>query len=158
MPPAYRRRQRLKRRSRTTLLPDADLTYADAWSTPDGSAVTLMAILAAAVGLIADDLGRQIVERTTEACRPGTAPKTRYGPLVKAHRDKVASYIDAAGETTAPKSSSTAAPSDPDGGAEGFWLGLTPAGQRHPDMSCSTPIKSSVLSSCAAGGHLRLKP
>ncbi len=69
-----------------------------------------MAISAAvAVGPIADDLVAKISERATTLKKTGDGTKdSDMGPLVtKAHRDKVASYIDA-GESEAPRSSSTA--------------------------------------------------
>ncbi len=71
-----------------------------------------MAISAAvAVGPIADDLVAKIAERTVGLKIGDGTKDSDMGPLVtKAHRDKVAAYIDA-GEATAPRSSSTAAPS-----------------------------------------------
>ena len=60
------------------------------------------------------------------------------GPLVtKAHRDKVASYIDA-GEADGAKIVVDGRTVSPDGGADGFWLGPTLIDNVTPDMSVYT--------------------
>ena len=60
------------------------------------------------------------------------------GPLVtRAHRDKVASYIDA-GEADGAKIVVDGRRCNPDGGADGFWLGPTLIDHVTPEMSVYT--------------------
>ena len=60
------------------------------------------------------------------------------GPLVtKAHRDKVASYIDA-GETDGAKIVVDGRTVNPDGDNDGFWLGPTLIDHVTPEMSVYT--------------------
>ncbi len=87
-------------RTTPSILPDADLDLAaDAMVNAGfGSAgERCMAISACvAVGPIADDLVAKIAERTTGLKTGDGTKDSDMGPLVtKAHRDKVASYIDA---------------------------------------------------------------
>ncbi len=66
-----------------------------------------------AVGPIADAVVAKISERARTIKTGDGTKDSDMGPLVtKAHRDKVASYIDA-GEATAPRSSWTAATCPP---------------------------------------------
>ncbi len=122
------------------ILPDADLDLAaDAMVNAGfGSAgERCMAISAAvAVGPIADDLVAKIAERTTPLKIGDGTKDSDMGPLVtKAHRDKVASYIDA-GEADGAKIVVDGRNVSANGGAEGFWLGptlidhVTPADER----------------------------
>ena len=124
------------------VLPDADLDLAaDAMVNAGfGSAgERCMAISAlVAVGDIADELVAKITERTV-GLRTGDGTKdSDMGPLVtRAHRDKVASYVDAgeaAGATVVVDGRSVSA----DGGAEGFWLGPTLLDNVTTDMSVYT--------------------
>ena len=87
-------------KNHAVILPDADLDLAaDAMVNAGfGSAgERCMAISACvAVGPIADDLVAKIAERTTPLKIGDGTRDSDMGPLVtKAHRDKVASYIDA---------------------------------------------------------------
>lgn len=60
------------------------------------------------------------------------------GPLVtKAHRDKVASYVDA-GEAAGATLVVDGRTVQPDGGTDGFWLGPTLIDHVTPDMSTYT--------------------
>lgn len=85
-----------------------------------------MAISAAvAVGPIADDLVAKIAERAATLKTGDGTKDSDMGPLVtKAHRDKVASYIDA-GESEGAKVVVDGRQVSPDGEASGFWLGPT---------------------------------
>ena len=88
-------------KNHAVILPDADLDLAadSMVNAGFGSAgERCMAISACvAVGPIADDLVAKIAERTTPLKIGDGTKNTDMGPLVtKAHRDKVASYIDAA--------------------------------------------------------------
>ncbi len=125
------------------VLPDADLDLAAdaAVSAGFGSAgQRCMAISAVVpVGGIADDLVERIVQRTRRlTVGPGDEPGTQMGPLVTAaHRDRVASYIDAAaaeGATLAVDGREHAV----GGPAGGFFLGPTLADHVAPRMSVYT--------------------
>ena len=133
-------------KNRAVILPDADLDLAaDAMVNAGfGSAgERCMAISAAvAVGTIADDLVAKIAERARTIKTGDGAGDADMGPLVtKAHRDKVASYIDA-GEADGAKivvdgrSISAEVGADRDPG--GFWLGPTLIDHVKPDMSVYT--------------------
>ena len=124
------------------ILPDADLDLAaDAMVNAGfGSAgERCMAIsVAVAVGDIADDLVAKITERATSIVTGDGTTNADMGPLVtKAHRDKVAGYVDAgekAGATVVLDGRTVEA----DGGADGFWLGPTLFDNVTPDMSIYT--------------------
>ncbi|HEX4587807.1 MAG TPA: CoA-acylating methylmalonate-semialdehyde dehydrogenase [Mycobacterium sp.] len=133
-------------KNHAVILPDADLDLAaDAMVNAGfGSAgERCMAISAAvAVGPIADDLVAKISERA-RAIRTGDGTgDADMGPLVtRAHRDKVASYIDA-GEADGAKivvdgrgvTSEVGTERDP----AGFWLGPTLIDHVTPEMSVYT--------------------
>ncbi len=129
-------------KNHAVILPDADLDLAaDAMVNAGfGSAgERCMAISACvAVGPIADDLVAKISDRA-RALRTGDGTKgADMGPLVtKAHRDKVASYIDA-GEADGAKIVVDGRTVKADGGAEGFWLGPTLIDHVTPEMSVYT--------------------
>ncbi|MGU3654338.1 CoA-acylating methylmalonate-semialdehyde dehydrogenase [Mycolicibacterium sp. A43C] len=129
-------------KNHAVILPDADLDLAaDAMVNAGfGSAgERCMAIsVAVAVGPIADDLVAKITERTTGLKIGDGTKNTDMGPLVtKAHRDKVASYIDA-GENDGATVVVDGRQVQPDGGADGFWLGPTLLDNVTPDMSVYT--------------------
>ncbi|NNH72908.1 CoA-acylating methylmalonate-semialdehyde dehydrogenase [Nocardia uniformis] len=124
------------------VLPDADLDLAAdaAVNAGFGSAgERCMAISAlVAVGPIADELVSRIAERA-KTIRTGDGTRgAEMGPLVtRAHRDRVASYIDAgesAGATVVLDGRTVAA----EGDADGFWLGPTILDNVGPEMSAYT--------------------
>lgn len=124
------------------VLPDADLDLAaDAMVNAGfGSAgERCMAISAlVAVGDIADELVSKISERTTTLKTGDGTKNSDMGPLVtRAHRDKVASYIDA-GETDGADIVVDGRQVKPDGGIDGFWLGPTLIDHVTTDMSIYT--------------------
>ena len=129
-------------KNHAVILPDADLDLAaDAMVNAGfGSAgERCMAISACvAVGPIADDLIAKITERT-QGIKTGDGTRDAdMGPLVtRAHRDKVASYIDA-GEADGAKIVVDGRTVVADGGAEGFWLGPTLIDHVTPEMSVYT--------------------
>ncbi|GAB7069247.1 CoA-acylating methylmalonate-semialdehyde dehydrogenase [Mycobacterium hodleri] len=129
-------------KNHAVILPDADLDLAadSMVNAGFGSAgERCMAISACvAVGPIADDLVAKIAERTTPLKIGDGTKNTDMGPLVtKAHRDKVASYVDA-GEADGAKIVVDGRTVTADGGAEGFWLGPTLIDHVTPEMSVYT--------------------
>ncbi len=132
-------------KNHAVILPDADLDLAaDAMVNAGfGSAgERCMAISAAvAVGPIADDLVAKIAERTTGLKIGDGTKDSDMGPLVtKAHRDKVASYIDA-GEADGAKIVIDGRNISEDGvdrASSGFWLGPTLIDHVTPEMSVYT--------------------
>ena len=124
------------------VLPDADLDLAaDAMVNAGfGSAgERCMAISAlVAVGDIADELVAKIVERTIPLVTGDGTKGSDMGPLVtKAHRDKVASYVDA-GEADGATIVVDGRTVQADGAADGFWLGPTLIDHVKTDMSIYT--------------------
>ncbi|AEV74658.1 methylmalonic acid semialdehyde dehydrogenase [Mycolicibacterium rhodesiae NBB3] len=129
-------------KNHAVILPDADLDLAaDAMVNAGfGSAgERCMAISACvAVGPIADDLVAKIAERAADIKTGDGTRDSDMGPLVtKAHRDKVASYIDA-GEADGAKIVVDGRNVKADGGQEGFWLGPTLIDNVTPEMSIYT--------------------
>ncbi|MGK2869892.1 MAG: CoA-acylating methylmalonate-semialdehyde dehydrogenase, partial [Mycobacterium sp.] len=133
-------------KNHAVILPDADLDLAaDAMVNAGfGSAgERCMAISACvAVGPVADDLIAKITERTVGLKIGDGTKDSDMGPLVtKAHRDKVASYIDA-GEADGAKVVVDGRNVEIDGGDSasqgGFWLGPTLLDNVTPEMSVYT--------------------
>jgi malonate-semialdehyde dehydrogenase (acetylating)/methylmalonate-semialdehyde dehydrogenase len=124
------------------VLPDADLDLAaDAMVNAGfGSAgERCMAISACvAVGPIADELVGKIADRA-KGLRTGDGTRdSDMGPLVtKAHRDRVASYVDA-GEADGATIVVDGRGVSVDGEADGFWLGPTLIDHVTPEMSVYT--------------------
>lgn len=124
------------------ILPDADLDLAaDAMVNAGfGSAgERCMAIsVAVAVGDIADELVAKITERARTIVTGDGTRNSDMGPLVtKAHRDRVAGYVDA-GEKAGATVVLDGRDVDADGVADGFWLGPTLFDHVTPDMSIYT--------------------
>jgi malonate-semialdehyde dehydrogenase (acetylating) / methylmalonate-semialdehyde dehydrogenase len=129
-------------KNHAVILPDADLDLAaDAMVNAGfGSAgERCMAISACvAVGPIADDLVAKIAQRAATIKTGDGTTDADMGPLVtKAHRDKVAGYIDA-GEADGAKVVLDGRTVEANGGAEGFWLGPTLLDNVTPEMSVYT--------------------
>jgi malonate-semialdehyde dehydrogenase (acetylating)/methylmalonate-semialdehyde dehydrogenase len=129
-------------KNHAVILPDADLDLAadSMVNAGFGSAgERCMAISACvAVGPIADDLVAKIAERTTPLKIGDGTKDSDMGPLVtKAHRDKVASYIDA-GEADGAKIVVDGRNVSANGDANGFWLGPTLIDHVTPEMSVYT--------------------
>ncbi|MGC4952746.1 CoA-acylating methylmalonate-semialdehyde dehydrogenase [Actinomadura citrea] len=142
------------------VLPDADLDLAAdaAVSAGFGSAgERCMAIsVVVAVDPVGDELTAKIKERVAGLrVGPGDHPESQMGPLVtRAHRDKVASYLDGAvaqGATLAVDGR------DPDvlgGAGDGFWLGPAVLDHVTPDMDAyRDEIFGPVLSVVRAGSY-----
>jgi malonate-semialdehyde dehydrogenase (acetylating)/methylmalonate-semialdehyde dehydrogenase len=129
-------------KNHAVILPDADLDLAadSMVNAGFGSAgERCMAISACvAVGPIADELVAKIAERTTPLKIGDGTKDSDMGPLVtKAHRDKVASYIDA-GEADGAKIVVDGRHVSANGGEDGFWLGPTLIDHVKPNMSVYT--------------------
>ncbi|MGV0852343.1 CoA-acylating methylmalonate-semialdehyde dehydrogenase [Mycolicibacterium phlei] len=129
-------------KNHAVILPDADLDLAaDAMVNAGfGSAgERCMAIsVCVAVEPIADELVARIAERTRTLRTGDGTQGADMGPLVtKAHRDKVASYIDA-GEREGAKVVVDGRGVQADGGADGFWLGPTLLDNVTPEMTVYT--------------------
>jgi len=110
-----------------------------------------------AVGPIADDLVAKIAERAATIKTGDGTGDADMGPLVtKAHRDKVASYIDA-GEADGAKVVLDGRNVAVDGGdsvSQGFWLGPTLLDNVTPQMSVYTDeIFGPVLSVVRVEGY-----
>ncbi|WP_325050824.1 CoA-acylating methylmalonate-semialdehyde dehydrogenase [Actinomadura spongiicola] len=121
------------------VLPDADLdvTADAAVSAGFGSAgERCMAVsVVVAVGDVADRLVPEIAERAA-AIRVGDGTRScDMGPLVTAqHRDRVAGYIDA-GERDGATVVLDGRHVEPDGAADGYWLGPTLLDHVTPEMT-----------------------
>jgi malonate-semialdehyde dehydrogenase (acetylating)/methylmalonate-semialdehyde dehydrogenase len=91
-----------------------------------------------AVGPVADDLVAKIAERARGLKTGDGRRSCDMGPLVtKAHRDKVAGYIDA-GESAGAAVVVDGRTVQPDGAPGGFWLGPTLLDHVTPEMSVYT--------------------
>jgi malonate-semialdehyde dehydrogenase (acetylating) / methylmalonate-semialdehyde dehydrogenase len=148
------------------VLPDADLDLAAdaAVSAGFGSAgERCMAVsVVVAVDPVGDELVRRIVDRMGKLrVGPGCSPGSDMGPLVTAaHRDKVASYLDAgvsAGADLVVDGRGHAVDSAEQTGVEtgaGYWLGPTLFDRVTPGMSIYTDeIFGPVLSIVRAAGY-----
>ncbi|MGI8312041.1 CoA-acylating methylmalonate-semialdehyde dehydrogenase [Saccharopolyspora hattusasensis] len=129
-------------KNHAVILPDADLDLAaDAMVNAGfGSAgERCMAISAVvAVGGIADELVGKIAQRALSIKTGDGTRSCDMGPLVTAaHRDKVASYIDAA-ERDGAAIVVDGRQVQADGGENGFWLGPTLIDRVTTGMSCYT--------------------
>jgi malonate-semialdehyde dehydrogenase (acetylating) / methylmalonate-semialdehyde dehydrogenase len=142
------------------VLPDADLDLAAdaAVSAGFGSAgERCMAIsVLVAVDPIGDDLVAKIGERVARLrVGPGDHADSEMGPLVtRAHRDKVASYLDAGVADGATLEVDGRSHPVSGGAADGFWLGPSVLDRVTPAMSCYIDeIFGPVLSVVRAGSY-----
>ncbi|MFC9871480.1 CoA-acylating methylmalonate-semialdehyde dehydrogenase [Nocardia salmonicida] len=124
------------------VLPDADLDLAAdaAVNAGFGSAgERCMAIsVVVAVGGVADDLVAKISERAASIVTGDGAAGAEMGPLItRAHRDRVAEYIDA-GENAGARVVLDGRDLTVDGAPNGFWLGPTILDEVTPTMSVYT--------------------
>ncbi|BBX63910.1 methylmalonate-semialdehyde dehydrogenase (acylating) [Mycobacterium saskatchewanense] len=129
-------------KNHAVILPDADLDLAadSMVNAGFGSAgERCMAIsVCVTVGSIADELVAKVAERANNLKTGDGTRHTDMGPLVtKAHREKVASYIDAS-EAAGAKVVVDGRAVRPDGAPDGFWLGPTLIDHVNTDMSAYT--------------------
>ncbi|MGF0319399.1 CoA-acylating methylmalonate-semialdehyde dehydrogenase [Nocardia fluminea] len=140
------------------VLPDADLDLAAdaAVNAGFGSAgERCMAIsVVVAVGGVADDLVTRISERAARIVTGDGTGGAEMGPLItRAHRDRVAEYIDA-GETAGARVVLDGRDLTVDGAPDGFWLGPTVLDEVTPTMSVYTDeIFGPVLSVVRVGTY-----
>ena len=142
------------------VLPDADIDLAAdaAVSAGFGSAgERCMAIsVLVAVDPIGDELVAKIAERVARLrVGPGDDEQSEMGPLVtRAHRDKVASYLDSGVADGAVLTVDGRAHPVTGGSADGFWLGPSVLDRVRPPMSCYTDeIFGPVLCVVRAGSY-----
>jgi len=140
------------------VLPDADLDLAAdaAVNAGYGSAGERCMAISALVVVepVADELVAKIAERTG-TLRVGDGRRgCDMGPLItRAHRDRVAGYIDA-GRDAGAEVVVDGRGVEPDGAAEGFWLGPTLLDRVTPAMSVYTDeIFGPVLSVVRVGSY-----
>ncbi|MGS2805499.1 CoA-acylating methylmalonate-semialdehyde dehydrogenase [Nocardia sp. MW-W600-9] len=140
------------------VLPDADLDLAAdaAVNAGFGSAgERCMAIsVVVAVGGVADDLVTRIAERAATIVTGDGTSGADMGPLItRAHRDRVAEYIDA-GEHAGARVVLDGRPLIVEGAPDGFWLGPTILDGVTPSMSVYTDeIFGPVLSVVRVGTY-----
>ncbi|GAA4370789.1 CoA-acylating methylmalonate-semialdehyde dehydrogenase [Actinomadura verrucosospora] len=142
------------------VLPDADLDLAAdaAVSAGFGSAgERCMAIsVVVAVDPVGDELTAKIKERVAGLrVGPGDHPEAQMGPLVtRAHRDRVASYLDGAVAQGATLAVDGRDPEVLGGAGDGFWLGPAVLDHVTPDMDAyQDEIFGPVLSVVRAGSY-----
>ncbi len=142
------------------VLPDADLDLAADAATSAGFGSAGERCMAISVLVVVDPVGDELVGKIRERVAkltvgPGDRPESEMGPLVtRAHRDKVASYLDAGvadGATLAVDGRSHPVSG---GLADGFWLGPSVLDKVTPTMSCYLDeIFGPVLSVVRAGSY-----
>ncbi len=141
------------------VLPDADLDLAADAAVNAGFGAAGERCMAVSVLVAVDPVGDELVERIARRIAelkvgPGSAPDSQMGPLVTgAHRDKVASYLDAGaaeGAALAVDGRSHAVQGEPGG----FWLGPTLFDHVKPGMSVyEDEIFGPVLSVVRVGSY-----
>src|SRR4051794_22954912 len=124
------------------VLPDADLDLAADAAVNAGYGSAGERCMAISVLVAVDPIGDDLVSRIAERTRTlrisdgaaGSDNEADMGPLVtKAHRDKVASFIES-GELAGAKVVVDGRDVEPIGAADGFWLGPTLFDNVTPDM------------------------
>jgi malonate-semialdehyde dehydrogenase (acetylating)/methylmalonate-semialdehyde dehydrogenase len=128
------------------VLPDADLDLAADAAVNAGYGSAGERCMAISVLVAVDPIGDDLVSRIAERTRTlrigdgaaGSEKEADMGPLVtKAHRDKVASFIDS-GELAGAKVVIDGREVEPIGEADGFWLGPTLFDNVTPEMDIYT--------------------
>ena len=142
------------------VLPDADLDLAADAAVNAGFGSAGERCMAISVVVAVDPIGDELVAKIGERVGglrvgPGSDEDSQMGPLVtRAHRDKVASYLDSGvsdGATLAVDGRQHPVTGD---AADGFWLGPTVLDHVRPGMRCYTDeIFGPVLSVVRAGSY-----
>jgi malonate-semialdehyde dehydrogenase (acetylating)/methylmalonate-semialdehyde dehydrogenase len=124
------------------VLPDADLDLAADAAVSAGFGSAGERCMAISVLVAVDPVGDELVEKIRDRVAkltvgPGDQPDSEMGPLVtKAHRDKVASYLEAGVADGATLAVDGRSHSVTGGAASGFWLGPSVLDNVRPAMSC----------------------
>ncbi len=141
------------------VLPDADLDLAADAAVSAGFGSAGERCMAISVLVAVDPIGDELIEKIRARVGklkvgPGDQPDSEMGPLVtKAHRDKVASYLDA-GVADGAVLAIDGRRHPVTGPAAGFWLGPSLLDQVTPQMSCyADEIFGPVLSVVRAGSY-----
>jgi malonate-semialdehyde dehydrogenase (acetylating)/methylmalonate-semialdehyde dehydrogenase len=142
------------------VLPDADLDLAADAAVNAGFGSAGERCMAISVVVAVDPIGDELVGKISDRIAglkvgPGADEGSEMGPLVtRAHRDKVASYLDsgvADGATLAVDGRAHPVTGD---AADGFWLGPTVLDHVTPSMGCyRDEIFGPVLSVVRADGY-----
>jgi malonate-semialdehyde dehydrogenase (acetylating) / methylmalonate-semialdehyde dehydrogenase len=142
------------------VLPDADLDLAADAAVNAGFGSAGERCMAISVVVAVDPIGDELVSKISDRIAglkvgPGADEGSEMGPLVtRAHRDKVAGYLDsgvADGATLAVDGRAHPVTGD---AADGFWLGPTVLDHVTPSMQCYTDeIFGPVLSVVRAGSY-----
>jgi malonate-semialdehyde dehydrogenase (acetylating)/methylmalonate-semialdehyde dehydrogenase len=126
------------------VLPDADLDLAADAAVSAGFGSAGERCMAISVLVAVDPVGDKLVDKIRERVEkltvgPGDQPSSEMGPLVtRAHRDKVASYLDAGTADGATLAVDGRSHPVTGGEADGFWLGPSVLDNVRPSMSCYT--------------------
>src|ERR1700728_133648 len=142
------------------VLPDADLDLAADAAVSAGVGAAGERCMAISVVVAVDPIGDELVERICARIArltvgPGNLEASEMGPLVtRAHRDKVASYLDSGVAAGAVLAVDGGAQPVTGGAADGFWLGPSVLDHVKPAMGCyRDEIFGPVLSVVRAPGY-----
>jgi malonate-semialdehyde dehydrogenase (acetylating) / methylmalonate-semialdehyde dehydrogenase len=142
------------------VLPDADLDLAADAAVSAGFGSAGERCMAISVLVAVDPVGDELVAKITERVArlrvgPGDDPASEMGPLVtRAHRDKVASYLDSGVSEGAVLAVDGRGHPVVGGAAGGFWLGPSVLDHVTPSMDCyRDEIFGPVLSVVRASGY-----
>jgi malonate-semialdehyde dehydrogenase (acetylating) / methylmalonate-semialdehyde dehydrogenase len=142
------------------VLPDADLDLAADAAVSAGFGSAGERCMAISVLVAVDPIGDKLVAKIGERVArlrvgPGDRPDSEMGPLVtRAHRDKVASYLDAGVADGAALAIDGRNHPVSGGAGNGFWLGPSVLDRVTPAMSCYIDeIFGPVLSVVRAGSY-----
>jgi malonate-semialdehyde dehydrogenase (acetylating) / methylmalonate-semialdehyde dehydrogenase len=142
------------------VLPDADLDLAADAAVSAGFGSAGERCMAISVVVAVDPVGDELVAKITERVArlrvgPGDDAASEMGPLVtRAHRDKVASYLDTGVAEGAVLTIDGRGHPVSGGAADGFWLGPSLLDHVTPEMGCyRDEIFGPVLSVVRAGSY-----
>jgi malonate-semialdehyde dehydrogenase (acetylating)/methylmalonate-semialdehyde dehydrogenase len=144
------------------VLPDADLDLAADAAVSAGFGSAGERCMAISVVVAVDPVGDELIAKITERVAglrvgPGDEAASQMGPLVtRAHRDKVASYLDSGVRDGAVLAIDGREHPVSGGSADGFWLGPSLLDRVTPAMGCYTdeifgPVLSVVRADSYAG-------
>ncbi|HEY2552037.1 MAG TPA: CoA-acylating methylmalonate-semialdehyde dehydrogenase [Streptosporangiaceae bacterium] len=142
------------------VLPDADLDLAADAAVSAGFGSAGERCMAISVVVAVDPIGDELIGKISERVArlrvgPGDDSGSEMGPLVtRAHRDKVASYLDSGVREGAVLAIDGREHPISGGSADGFWLGPSLLDHVTPEMGCyADEIFGPVLSVVRASGY-----